>query len=150
MIRSVLAILAGIAALTISSFAIEAVVDALLQHVFPRAFPNRAALGQNMPASLLMFAYTAMCVVFGGYVTAWIAKRRPVAHAVIMGGLQVGLTIWAYFSMPQEAPWRNWIIGMVFTIPAAWLGGLVRSHRALRAALESQGATRVAGLSSRA
>jgi hypothetical protein len=134
MVRSALAILAGIVVLTVTSFAIEAAVDPLLLHMFPQALPNRAAMGQNMPATLLQWAYTALSIAAGGYVTAWLARRREALHAVIMGGIEVGFTVWAMVALPNEAPLRNWIVGMALIVPAAWCGGVVarRSARKIK------------------
>lgn len=126
MIRSVLAVIAGIAALTVTSFAIEALADPLLMGMFPQALPTRAAIGQNLPASLFLYVYTALCVAFGGYVTAWVARRAPVGHALIMGVVQTGLTLLAMFSLKEQAPLRNWIVALVMTIPCAWAGGAWR------------------------
>jgi len=125
MIRSALAILAGIVVLTVASFAIEAAVDPLLLHMFPRALPDRAAMSHNLPATLLQWAYTALSIAAGGYVTAWLARRREVLHAVIMGAIEVGFTVWAMLALPNEAPLRNWIVGMALIVPAAWCGGVV-------------------------
>lgn len=125
MIRSALAILAGIVVLTVTSFAIEAAVDPLLLHMFPLALPNRAAMSLNLPATLLQWAYTALCIAAAGYVTALLARRREVLHAVIMGGIELGLTVWAMVALPGEAPLRNWIVGMALIVPSAWCGGLV-------------------------
>jgi hypothetical protein len=127
MIRSALAVIAGIAALTVTSFAIEALADPL--RMFPQALSTRAAIGQNLPASLFLFAYTAVCVVFGGYVTAWIAKHAPVRDALIMGVVQTGLTVLAMFSLKEQAPLRNWVVALVMTIPCAWCGGALRWRR---------------------
>lgn len=126
MIRSILSVLAGIAALTITSFAIEAVADPVMMRLFPQALPTRAAISQNLPASLFSFLYTALCIVFGGYVTAWISKRAPVWHAVILGVIQVALTVLAMTTLRVEAPLRNWIVALVITIPCAWFGGNLR------------------------
>jgi hypothetical protein len=76
-----------------------------------------------------MYAYTFLCVVAGGYVTAWIAGRMPVLHAVIMGIIQLALTIYAMKAVVVHAPARNWIIGMITVVPAAWLGGLLRARQ---------------------
>jgi len=132
MTRSALAILAGIVTLTITSFAIEAAADPLMMHLFPQALPNRAAISHSLPATLFLFAYTALCVAAGGYVTAWLARRSPVLHAVLMGVVQVALTILAMMSssLRNEAPLLNWIGALLFTIPAAWCGGLVRAKAA--------------------
>ena len=128
-IRSVLAVLAGIVTLTVTSFAIEAAADPLLMWMFPHALPNRAAISYNLWSALLMFSYTFLCVVAGGYVTAWIARRAPVLHALVMGVVQVALTFWAMKAFADIAPMRNWIVAIALTIPAAWLGGALRARR---------------------
>jgi hypothetical protein len=131
MIRSTLAILAGIVTLTITSFAIEAAADPLMMRLFPRALPNRAAISHSLPATIFLLAYTALCVAAGGYVTAWLARRSPVFHSLLMGAVQFALTVWAMMSLSlrNEAPLRNWIGALVFTFPAAWCGGLLRAKQ---------------------
>jgi len=128
MIRSILAVLAGIAVLTATSFAIEAVANPLLMRMFPNALPNQSAISHNLPAALFLFTYTSLCVVAGGYVTAWLARRSQTLHAVIMGGIQTVLTVWAMLSIPEQAPLRNWIVGIALTVPAAWCGGMLRAR----------------------
>jgi hypothetical protein len=130
MVRSILAVIAGIATLTATSFAIEAAADPILMRFFPHALPNRAAIGQNLASALFLVAYTSVCVAAGGYVTAWIARRSPISHAVAMGVVQEALTVWAMVSLPNEAPLRNWIATLVLTIPLAWCGGLLRARHA--------------------
>src|SRR5690348_16254315 len=134
MIRSALAILAGIVTLTITSFAIEAAADPLMMRLFPHALPNRAAISHNLPATIFLFAYTALCVAAGGYVTAWLARRSAVLHSLLMGVVQVALTVLAMMSssVRDAAPLRNWIATLLFTIPAAWCGGLLRSKQATK------------------
>jgi hypothetical protein len=131
MIRSILAILAGIVTLTITSFAIEAVADPLMMRLFPHALPNRAAVSQSLPATVFLLAYTGLCVAAGGYVTAWLARRSPIFHSLLMGAFQFALTVWAMMSLSlrNEAPLRNWIGALVFTFPAAWCGGLLRAKQ---------------------
>ncbi len=134
MIRSALAILAGIVTLTITSFAIEAAVDPLMTHLFPHALPNRTAISHNLPATIFLFTYTAVCVAAGGYVTAWLARRSPVLHSLLIGAVQVALTVLAMTSssLRNEAPLRNWVGALLFTIPAAWCGGLLRAKQAAK------------------
>ena len=71
-IRSVLAVIAGIAALTVTSFAIEWVTDPVLAGVFPNA-QSEGATSHNDVRKLIMFVYSTLCVACGGYVTAWLA-----------------------------------------------------------------------------
>jgi len=131
MIRSVLAILAGIVTLTVASFAIEAVANPLMMRFFPELLPDQAAINRNTWAALFGYAYTSLCVAGGGYVTAWVARRSPVRHAVIMGIIEAALFIPAMLANPDLAPARNWIIGMLLVVPAAWLGGEI-CNRSLR------------------
>ena len=128
MIRSILAVLAGIATLTAASFAIEAAVDPLLMRLFPQALPNEAAIAYNLPAMLLQVSYTTLCIIAGGYVTAWLARRARIQHAVIMGAIEVGLTVLAMRAFADKAPLRMWIASMMITAPAAWCGGVLAAR----------------------
>lgn len=123
MIRSILAVLAGIAALTITSFAIEFAASTVTMHLLPPRLQAYPTIGQR----LFLLFYTQLCIVFGGYVTARIAKRAPVPHAVIMGAVMVALTIREMVIVPHPAPVWTWIAGLALTIPCAWCGGMLRA-----------------------
>ena len=126
MLRSVLSVLAGIAVLTAASFAIETVLNPVLLHAFPHALPDAAALRANPYARSLTFAYGFACVAAGGYVTAWIARRSPIAHAAVLGILQAALTVAAMFSPEaSHASRTQWILTALLTLPAALAGGLL-------------------------
>lgn len=129
MIRSVLAVLAGIVVLTVTSFAIEAAADPLLMRMFPHALPNEAVMSQNVPAKLFMVFYTMLCVAAGGYVTAWVARRSKMWHAIIMGAIEAALTVWVMIKFSHHAPLWSWILGIGLIVPAAWLGGVIRAKR---------------------
>lgn len=137
MTRSLLAILAGIATLTAISFGIEAVADPLLMRLFPAAFPTRSALGHSLPVQVFGFAYGLLSIAAGGYVTAWIARRAPALHAVLLGVVQSLLTVWAMAAMWNHAPAMNWIVALAMTLPASLLGGWSFARRAARVALHS-------------
>jgi len=132
MIRSIVAVLAGLVVLTIVSFAIEAAADPLLMHLFPGALPNAAALAGNFAARLFMLAYTTFSIVVGGYVTAWIARRAQLTHAAIMGAIEVAFTLYVMIAAPfaeaHQAPRWGWITGMILMIPAACLGAAIRTR----------------------
>ena len=95
MVRSVLSVLAGIAVLTLASFAIEAALNPLLLQAFPEALPGPEALASNPWVRALTFAYGLMCVATGGYIAARVARRLPVTHAAV---IQASLTIMAMLS----------------------------------------------------
>lgn len=129
-VRSILAVVAGIAALTAISFAIESVANPLLLRMFPEALPNAAAIRHNQWAILFMIAYSSVCMVGGGYLTARLAPRLPLRHAVLMGAIQVGLNFMAMLDFRELAPLWVWIVGMVLAVPAAWAGGRLRVRHA--------------------
>ena len=129
MLRSTLAILGGIAVILIASFAIEAAVTPLLIRGFPHALPDELAMSQNVPVLVFTFAYTFLCVVAGGYVTAAVARRLPERHALILGLIQSALTIPAMIAYRGKSPLWGWIVSMIAVIPAAWIGGLIYARR---------------------
>ncbi|HTV77897.1 MAG TPA: hypothetical protein VMF03_06540 [Steroidobacteraceae bacterium] len=120
MIRSVLAILAGIVTLTLVSFGIEALADPLLA---------RSGLAHSLPAMLFMYGYGILSVAAGGYVSAWLAARAPLRHALWMGLLQCLLTLLAMTAMWNHAPAVNWIVALLMALPAALLGGWLYARR---------------------
>jgi hypothetical protein len=131
MLRSFLAILAGLIVIIVTSFAIEAAATPLLMRSFPNVLPNEAAMAHNAAVWIFTYLYTFFCVVAGGYVAARIASRLPVRHAVILGLIQSALTIPAMFAFPDKAPLWGWICSMIMVIPASWCGGLVYRRNAI-------------------
>ena len=141
MIRSVLAVLAGIVVLIAVSFAIELTVNPLLMWAFPQSLPNPEAVSANLWVRAVTFTYGFVCVAFGGYVAAWIARRRPVTHAAALGIVQAGLTIVAMFSPESNHASRlQWILMVLLTIPTALVGGVVYRSRKANDGLENASA----------
>jgi hypothetical protein len=129
MLRSVLSIPAG-AVLTVASFAIEAALHPLLIWAFPETLPSSEALSLNPWVRTLTFAYGLVCVAAGGYVTARVARRRPITHAAVMGIIQAGLTIVAMLSpVGNHASPMQWILIAILSMPAALVGGVVYKGR---------------------
>jgi hypothetical protein len=142
MIRSGLSILAGIAVLTVTSFAVEAALDPLLIRAFPKTLPDSAALALNPWVRSLTFAYGFVCVAAGGYITARVARRLPVTHAAVLGVVQAGLTIVAMLSpVGNHASPLQWILIAILSIPAAIVGGVVYKGRKPNDGLERAAAS---------
>src|ERR1700753_614047 len=137
MLRSVVSILAGIAVLTVTSFAIEALVSPLLLHAFPHVLPDRAALSSNPWVGALTWTYGLLCVTAGGYAAARIARRFPLRHAAGLGLLQALLTIVAMLSLQAHHLSRmGWITIAILSIPAALAGGFLCKEKKLHEGLE--------------
>ena len=133
MIRSIMAVFAGLVALTIVSFAIEAAADPLLMHLFPGTLPDAAALAGNFSARLFMVVYTTFSIGVGGYVTAWIARASRLTLAAVMGAIEVAFTLYVMIAAPfpeaHPAPPSVWITGVVLMIPAACFGAAIRAKQ---------------------
>ncbi|MEO5922948.1 MAG: hypothetical protein ABIR70_03890 [Bryobacteraceae bacterium] len=113
MVRSMLAILAGIIVLTVISFAIE--------------FAFNAALPGSDPAKLWMTAYTFLSIAVGGYTTACLAPKSPIKHSLVMGAVETLMTIDVMYTFPGVAPLWTWLVSIPLIIPAALLGA--RFHK---------------------
>ena len=133
MIRSAMAIVAGIVVLTVTSFAIEWATDPVLARVLPDAQSGGATWHHDV-RKLIMFVYTTLCLACAGYVTAWLARDSKIRHAVIMGVIQMALTALAMIEFRHKAPLWFWIAGIAVTVPAAWCGAVFRVTWARRPA----------------
>ncbi len=121
--RSIGAVVAGI----VVGAALSIVTDVLLRKagVFP-------ALGVRMADSLLLLAtaYRTAYSVLGAYVTARLAPRRPMFHALV--GAYIGIVVATVGAVvtwnagPQYGPHWYPIALIVLAIPTAWAGGRIR------------------------
>ncbi|HET9193053.1 MAG TPA: hypothetical protein VFO21_09250 [Vicinamibacterales bacterium] len=120
LLRGALAVLAGIGVFTLGLFGIDSVGTAIVGA--EPEWINRSTTTQ------VMWAFgNAISMIAGGYVAAWLAPGARVAHAVIVGTIQTGLTLAAFLTLRNTAtPTWLWVTGMVLTVPSAWLGGRLR------------------------
>ena len=128
MLRSAGAVAAGILVLTALSFAFE-------WGALRLSGADVGLTPQNMstPLRVSVSVLTLLSVVAGGYVTASLAARRPVAHATMMGVVELVLTGAVVLSMTVEV--HEWlaIAGICLLVPAAWAGGALRVAQLRRA-----------------
>jgi Fe2+ transport system protein B len=129
-LRTIGAIVAGIAVLAALSFGIEAAAGPLMMHLFPQTFPNAGAVAHSVPGQVVMFVYTFLSIVAGGYVAAWIAREHPVRDAVIMGVVEAALTAWVMSTKFHQPLLYSCIVGIVVCIPSSWFGGILRARTA--------------------
>ena len=128
-VRSVLAVVAGIAAMSAVAFAIEIPLRMLTLRLFSATFPDQAALDSNVGWLLSQSLYTVPAAILGGYVAAWVAPHRGLAHAVAMAIVQDLLIVMLIFNPPHPVPPWLWAIGLVVTPAAIIYGGFLRSRR---------------------
>jgi hypothetical protein len=126
--RSVLAVLAGIVAMSLVAFAIEIPLRALTVRAFPQTFPDQSALDTNVVWMLSQSLYTVPALMLGGYVTAWLAPRRALAHAIAMAVVQELLIVALIFKPPHPVPPWMWALTLTMTPVAIVFGGYLRSR----------------------
>lgn len=118
--RSVVAVLAGVLVIVVLSIATDVALHT--SGVYP-------PLGQPMADRLFVLAtaYRVAYGVLGGYLTARLAPRRPMAHAVVLGviGLVVGIAGAAatWSRGPEFGPHWYPIAIAAIALPCAWAGG---------------------------
>ena len=125
--RSVLAVLAGIFAMSVVAFAIEIPVRSLTLRMLPQTFPDQNALDSNVGWMLSQSLYTVPALMLGGYVAAWLAPRRGLAHAVAMAVVQALLIVALMFKPPHPVPPWMWLVTLAVTPIAIIFGGYLYS-----------------------
>jgi hypothetical protein len=122
------AVLAGLVAIFVLSLAVDQILHWL--GVYP-------PWGQpmNEPSdNLLALSYRLVVNTFGGYLAARLAPRKPVGHALVLGGIGVVLSTLGVIAAIQMKLGPTWypIALVVSSLPCAWLGGWL--HRRTAAA----------------
>ena len=123
LLRGLLAVLAGIGVFTLGLLGIDSVGTAVLG-----AEPEW--INRSTTTQVLWAFGNAVSMIAGGYVAAWLAPSARLAHAVVVGTIQTGLTLAAFLTLRNTTtPTWLWVLGMVLTVPSAWLGGRLREAR---------------------
>ena len=122
--RSVLAVVAGLVVIFVLSLATDQILHAT--GVYP-------PWGQPMPDGLFAIAtlYRIVYGVLGCWVAARLAPNRPMAHAMVLGGIGVVLSLAGLVAAQRQSPalgplWYSIAI-VAISLPCAWLGGRIRT-----------------------
>jgi len=119
--RGALAVIAGIAVFALALVAVNAGGKALLGS-------DAEWINRSTSTQLVWLCVNGVCMIVGGYVAAWLAPRARIAHAVIVATIQAGLTLAAFLTLnDQTTPTWLWLAGIAVTVPAAWIGGRLKS-----------------------
>lgn len=122
--RSIGAVVAGFLAVAVLSVAVDQVLHVL--NVYP-------PWGQPMhepELNALALSYRLAFTILGGYITARLAPRSPMRHAIILGIIG---TVAALAGALATIP-KNWgpswypILLVVTALPCTWLGGWMRTR----------------------
>ena len=119
--RSIVAVLVGMvvwAVLWVSG-------NAGLRALMPDAFDPEGTT-QSGAALALILVESVVLSVLAGYVTAALARRRMVTHAVVLGFIQLALGIMVQVSVWERMPLWYHLSFLALLIPANVLGGVWR------------------------
>lgn len=117
--RSILAIVVGF----VLTGALNVGTNAALAHagVIPASGPTTDTV-----TLLIICAYVAAFGILGCYVTARLAPRRPLLHALVLGGLALAMSIPATIAVWNDTPaWFN-LYNLIAIMPYAYIGGRIR------------------------
>jgi hypothetical protein len=131
--RSLLALLAGFVLVVVFSLATDAILHRA--GILPR--PGTPASDGVLALATI---YRTLYGIAGSYVTARLAPRAPMAHAMIGGTIGLALSIAgavATWSHPEQfgAHWYPVALA-VLALPSAWSGGRIRTAQLSRPVAE--------------
>ncbi|RYD73551.1 MAG: hypothetical protein EOP53_19895 [Sphingobacteriales bacterium] len=117
MFRSILAIVAGIAAGAILSIVTDKILEitGILQ---TEPFDANPAW-----LIIIIIIYRTIFNGTGAYIAARLAPNKPVKHAMILGGIGVILGTTGAIAMWHIPPHWYPVSLVILTLPAAWIGG---------------------------
>ncbi len=115
--RSLMAVLSGYVTMAILIMLFSAAVKWLSPAWFAvEGAPSRPYLALNL-------TYSFVAAVCGGYVAAWIAGRRPLQHAIVLGGCVLVMSIISAVQYADRQPrWYQIVLGVSMPL-AVVLGG---------------------------
>ena len=119
LLRSVVAVLLGYIVFAVSAYAVF------------RLSGHAAHAVASVPFMLVSIASGVVFAIAGGYIAAWLAGRRPLAHAVAMAALlAVGATVSLVSTLGHGAIWSQ-VAALTLMAPGAVLGGWIRARSAV-------------------
>jgi len=125
--NSIVAVLAGLFANAILSSATDMILVAA--GVFPplHEFGNPAFFSDSL--LLLALLYRTAFGVFGCYLTARLAPRRPMTHSLALAG--IGFAIGVVGAVATWGIWQSWysLAIIAVTLPSGWLGARIAQAR---------------------
>lgn len=121
--RSIAAVVIGFVLIMVLAFGTDAAVRAAL----PGSF-NPAGATSDRGLLVASLVYVTLYAVAGCYLTARLAPRRPMAHALVLGVLGLLFNVGGTIAMWNMAPAWYHLTALVLVMPSAWLGGWLRER----------------------
>ena len=119
--RSIGAVILGFVAVAVLSLGTDQLLHAL------NVYPPWGEPMHDTRLNLLALSYRIAYTIVGGYITARLAPRNPVRHALILGivGLVISL-VGVIVTIPMKIGPAWYPIAIAVTaVPCTWLGGIL-------------------------
>ena len=121
MMRSLLAVVLGYVVMLVAFLGAETALTAVAPELIPQ---------KGKPTDPLYFVFQLVTGFFfisiGGYITALLAGRSEMKHALALGALSIAMSIVSRLQYPGDEPLWYSIALMFLAIPAALVGGYYR------------------------
>jgi hypothetical protein len=125
--RSVLAVAAGFVFIAAMSLGTDSVVRQLAAGAY-----DSAGRVESVPILLFTLLYVGLFAVTGCYLAARLARKHPMRHALILGGIGLAFNIMGSAMMWHTAPGWYHLTGLALVLPYAWVGGRLRERELAR------------------
>jgi hypothetical protein len=129
MLRSVLSVLAGFVA--IAALIMAATILSARLMLGTRCREDMMKMKPTPAFTAVNLAFSAVFGVFGGFLTAWIAGRAPMRHALALAGLMFVMGIFSFLQnmKMKTSEGRGYggtlvILGPVCALLGGWLQGV--------------------------
>lgn len=123
MLRSILAVLAGIVSWAVLWVGSNAILASLF------AAQYKVEKKDYVPLLLLLIVLSLIFSIIAGFITARLAQRKEMAHTLVLGVLQLAMGIAAQMANYDALPLWYHITFLLLLIPGNVLGGLLRSRK---------------------
>jgi hypothetical protein len=122
---SIAAVLAGFIVVAAVSLGTDEIFHLL------KVYPPWGEPMRSPGANALALSYRTVYEILGGYITAMIAPRNPVKHAVILGAIGFVISVMGIvITLPMHLGPAWYPIGLAVTaLPCSWLGGFLYSRK---------------------
>ncbi len=123
MARSIVAVFSGFILIAALSFG----TDLAIRAAMPALFEVNGRT-DSVAVLLLTIGYVGLYATLGCYLTARIAPRQPMRHALVLGGLGLLFNAVGTYASWDTAPAWYHMVSLVLVMFWAWLGGRMREQ----------------------
>lgn len=123
MLKAALAVIAGF----VSVGGVAVGLDAGFERLFPDQYGPQGEV-RSLAMLLFILLYTLLSCLFGGWITAAIARQKAMGASMALAALVMLMTIVNLTLIPNQLPvwWR--LVCLILSGPAVVLGGWLRTR----------------------